>query len=70
MPVNSLCTYLVVIESMHKHSCEPAGLKREWIIGQHLNKLRGPKGELQGAHATGKLTFAVFQSCLASALHT
>ena len=25
-----------------------AGLKREWIIGQHLNKLRGPKGELQG----------------------
>ncbi|CAL5228490.1 g11635 [Coccomyxa viridis] len=29
------------------------GLKREWIIGQHLNKLRGPKGELQGFMGTG-----------------
>ncbi len=25
-----------------------AGLKREWIIGQHLNKLRGPRDELAG----------------------
>ena len=32
--------------------CASTGLKREWIIGQHLNKLRGPKGELQGAILT------------------
>lgn len=25
-----------------------AGLKREWMIGQHLNRLRGPNGELSG----------------------
>lgn len=29
------------------------GLKREWIIGQHLNKLRGPRGELAGFMGTG-----------------
>ena len=32
-----------------------AGLKREWIIGQHLNKLRGPKGELQGTGLYARL---------------
>ena len=26
-----------------------AGLKREWLIGVRLNKLRGPDGELEGA---------------------
>ncbi len=50
--LSTLSAFLVEIMSMHKPSCEPLGLKREWIIGQHLNKLRGPKGELQGKLAT------------------
>lgn len=42
--------------SMLKQLCGlPTGLKREWIIGQHLNKLRGPKGELQGATAVDSI---------------
>ena len=44
------------IKSPSKKWCELAGLKREWIIGQHLNKLRGPKGELQGALASVNCT--------------
>ena len=63
-PAHTLWTSL----GMHKHFCESSGLKREWIIGQHLNKLRGPKGELQGALAFVFSVFVIFQSCLATAL--
>ncbi len=42
-----------------------AGLKREWIIGQHLNKLRGPKGELQGTVLYARL-FATDVCCTLS----
>ena len=42
-----------------------AGLKREWIIGQHLNKLRGPKGELQGTRLHPRMP-AIAMKCIVS----